>query len=234
MLIGEPSFYSSLLSVTSFLTLCPQTFRFIFTCSFPTWFSLPQSQDVTSQMHVPKGWRLSTQTPLILFLPKSSFASMGRLAHVTGSITLVLSQNQPVYPYVWFHHPVTCGTLFPKLFLSHKPSVSTVLYTLPNYVGHMNKQPTFLLLFYPFKLPPNPMFCLQTSWKTHLQLVSVLLCRFLFLKSSPSDRCLPPTKYLSTTTISHWWCYRNHHAWEDPTLPFSQSPISSASSSLNI
>lgn len=140
-----------------------------------------------------------------------------------GSITLTLGQNQPVHLYVCSRHPAASGTLFPKLFLSRKSSVSTSPVYNARYVGHINEQPTFLLPFYPFKLPPNPMFCLQTSWKTHLHLLSMLWCRFSSLKFLPSDLSLPP-KYFSTTTISRGWRCRKHHAWEEPSLPLFPSP----------
>lgn len=187
--------------------------------NFPTWFSPPPSQDVSSQIHVPKGRRLSTQTPSTVSLWILTCLSQSPGACNIGSITLILGR-----PSVRVISP-SChsGTLFPKLFLSHKSLISaSPLYTAN--VRWPHKQPTFILPFYPFKLPPSPMFCLQTSWKTHFQLLSMLQCRFSSLKSSPSDRCLPPTECLSTTPISLGWCCRNHHAWEDPTLPFSPSP----------
>ena len=149
---------------------------------------------------------------------------LSRMVHVTEEVlpSLLVKTNPSIY---------TCDLaillLLGPYFLNYSSLLNLhypqVLYTMPVYVGHINGQPIFLLPFCPFKLPPNPMFGLQTSWKTHLHLLPTLWCRFSSLKFLPSDLSLPP-KYFSTTAISPGWRCRKHHAWEEPTLPFFPSP----------
>lgn len=100
------------------------------------------------------------------------------------------------------HFPSSSGTLFHKLF----PLLQHTLFT------QMNK-PSFYLRTY-LSGHSIPFLLSQTSWKMHLQLLSVLQCIFSLPYSLPSDSGLLPSPGLS-----HWSCCRNHHTWENQSPP---------------